>query len=1381
MVRNSRRDDSVLENAIALVAALLELGEQELGDVKAPLVVRWENHRLRVTGYTTKQISGKRSRTSEVGTTKQDLLTQIKAAGKSLKCPKNMQLKELDEIQIVLDSLRKLGLFEDERLRKNAPWKFSLTLKHQTATIEANLEVIKRKWREHPKNSSSQNSPIPEISNTSINWHNICGEMLRKYKRLTTNQLLLDDDTKFEFDEIHVPLALVERTKTEKRQENISPEFGSQLLQPSEYQEKQKFKHDDFLEQILQQGNGKTQGKRIALIGEPGAGKTTLLQAIAFWILDKNLGLPIWISLADLQLPDGSLKDFREHLQESWLGRAIANVTPAIKTEFTNQITSGQVWLLLDGVDEIAMSNSSPLEAISSQLVGWIAKSRVVLTCRVNVWEGNLNALEDFETYRLLDFNYPSDVKQFIENWFKPRNSHTTNHQAEELWQELSKPGHQRIQDLVKNPLRLTLLCATWQSSAKGLPETKAGLYSLFVNYFYKWKSNRFKTKEKQQRELNTALGELAKIAIDGEVARFRLKYGLVSSVLGDADEEDSLFCLALKLGWLNKVGIAAESDIQEEVYAFYHPTFQEYFAGKWLAEYVEKQKEGQQSDEELQWNYLNHLKWTEPAALMMGLLSNEGLALRVVRLALQVDWQLGARLAGEVKVEWQEKTVALVKSLNIPPLLKIRLLESAKSNASIPELMKFLEYEDSDVRYRAVHALREIKSETAIPGLIKLLQHENRDVRYTAAILLEDITSEDAIPELIKIIKLTDYENSNLRSIAQSALGKIESQSAIMELIKLLEYEDNNIRWNAEYALGKIKSKASIPQLIKLLEHDSLSVRSNVIKALGEIKYEAAIPKLIQLLQEDSYVRKEVIEALKKMESESSTAELIKLIKYENSFVQDDSSFVRRNAISALGEIKSEAAIPQLLKLLEDGNSSVRWLAVYALREIKSEAAIPELIQCLKDDDIDVRIYAEKTLIEIKSETVISALVKYIENENYQTDNHANKSQKTINYETNISKLVKLLNHKNYRKIALFALGQLKSEEAIPGLIALIKYGKHITYEDRIISEKAVDTLIHINSEQAIPGLIEIIECVNPGIRGNYHAFSGALRALTEINSEVAFSKLIQLLEYQNYRVRDIVKSALEKIEYPVPIVKLITLLHNANDFVSAIAVKLLIKSKSDAKIPELIKLLDNEDYSVRKKAIFALANIKSEAAIPGLMKILEDEDFDKRSRAAIALTKIKCESAIPGLIKSLEDKNIYLISGIRPELVNALGEIKSEKAIPHLIKLCSGSYEELSISVASALGKIKSEAAIPGLIQLLEDENTSVSDSAASALGEIKSEVTMINLINILNNQNLLQKNNGYNALYALESLEEIQQHLGYINHSQTKHRKLILFYLH
>lgn len=150
--------------------------------------------------------------------------------------------------------------------------------------------------------------------------------------------------------------------------------------------------------------------------------------------------------------------------------------------------------------------------------------------------------------------------------------------QAERLCAVLKAPGKERIRDLVKNPLRLTLLCFNWYLGEGTLPETKAGLYEQFVADFYEWKPEPFSTTAKQRRQLNAALGELAREAIDKEETRFRLRHDFVCEFLGEPDEEGSLFWLTLQLGWLNKVGMDAENR-KKAVYAFFHPTFQEYFA----------------------------------------------------------------------------------------------------------------------------------------------------------------------------------------------------------------------------------------------------------------------------------------------------------------------------------------------------------------------------------------------------------------------------------------------------------------------------------------------------------------------------------------------------------------------------------------------------------------------------------------------------------------------------------------------------------------------------------------------------------------------------------------------------------------------------------
>jgi hypothetical protein len=77
---------------------------------------------------------------------------------------------------------------------------------------------------------------------------------------------------------------------------------------------------------------------------------------------------------------------------------------------------------------------------------------------------------------------------------------------------------------------------------------------------------------------LNAALGELAREAIDKEETRFRLWHDFVCEFLGEPDEPDSLFQMALRLGWLNQIGVDLDN-CKKAVYAFFHPTFQEYFA----------------------------------------------------------------------------------------------------------------------------------------------------------------------------------------------------------------------------------------------------------------------------------------------------------------------------------------------------------------------------------------------------------------------------------------------------------------------------------------------------------------------------------------------------------------------------------------------------------------------------------------------------------------------------------------------------------------------------------------------------------------------------------------------------------------------------------
>ncbi len=103
------------------------------------------------------------------------------------------------------------------------------------------------------------------------------------------------------------------------------------------------------------------------------------------------------------------------------------------------------------------------------------------------------------------------------------------------------------------------------------MPKTKATLYQQYIEeYFYRWKQHpQLADDLDKQEELHAYLSKLALKAIDKKLPlRKKFAHEVMSK---------SLFQLACDVGWLNWVYKDAETG--EDVYAFFHLTFQEYFA----------------------------------------------------------------------------------------------------------------------------------------------------------------------------------------------------------------------------------------------------------------------------------------------------------------------------------------------------------------------------------------------------------------------------------------------------------------------------------------------------------------------------------------------------------------------------------------------------------------------------------------------------------------------------------------------------------------------------------------------------------------------------------------------------------------------------------
>ncbi|MFN6496030.1 MAG: HEAT repeat domain-containing protein [Nostoc sp. DedQUE01] len=1091
-------------------------------------------------------------------------------------------------------------------------WKFTLTLKHQTATIKDNLEVIKQKWKEYHKTNLKETFQVQTTDN-SFDWQEICGAMLQKHKRLTTNELLFaDDEMKFELKEIHVPLALVERNKPKKCSEDISAEQGSRLYEPS-YEEKQLFEHEAFLEKIIRDGVGKTQGHRIALIGEPGAGKTTQLQTIAFWILDNNLGLPIWISLADLQG-----KSVENYLLQNWLKNAleVVRVTEEQENTFADLFKNNRVWLLLDAADE--MSSPQPLTEISQQLTGWVKNARVVLTCRLNVWEANAGALENFETYQLRNFEYPQQVQKFIRRWFHNRDAD----KGERLWQELDKAERQRIQDLVKNPLRLALLCSTWQSSDKGLPETKAGLYQQFVEEFYKWKENRFPTNEQQQEELNSALGRLAKRAIDRETSRFRLSHKFVHEELGDPKQQNSLFWLALKLGWLNEVGLAAESATKEKVYAFYHPTFEEYFAALAVENWHE---------------FLNHVpenpaqgvyrifapQWKEVILLWLGREDVAGEKKEeFIQVLVEFDDGCG---------EWRDIDRVIrgfyeFRAYFLAAAAVDECKNSVNADAIVAEIVKwrFGEFKvEQNKRVRFIELIEEgartalpqtnrIKAITALVELIGQPQLNDR-TQWQMAYSLGKIGSgnQKAIAALVELIGKPQVDDST-RRLAASSLWEIDpgNQKAIAALVELIGKPqlDDSTRLQAAQSLEQIdpgnqKAIAALVELIGKLQLDD-STRLQAAESLGQIDpgNQKAIDALVELIGKSLL----------------------------NNFIY----FIRRPLAGSLKQIGSgnQKAIDALVELIGkpqlDGHN--RWLAASSLRQIGSgnQKAIDALVELIGKPQLNnsIRRQAAESLGQIDSgnQKAIDALVELIDNP--QLDNSTRRqaaeslgeidpgNQKAI--DTLVKSIVKpqLDNDTLWQEAS--SLGQIGSgnQKAIDALVELI--GK--PQLDDYIQFIAVYSLGQIGSDnqKAIDALVELIG--KPQLNDYIRLQTAESLGQIDSGNQKAIAALVELIGKPQLDNSTLLQAA-ESLEQIDP----------GNQKVIDALVELIGKSQLD-------------DFK-RRQAVSSLEKIGSgnQKAIDALVELVGKPqlDDDTQSQAAKSLEKIMLEEQMPSVITVLKD----------------------------------------------------------------------------------------------------------------------------------------------
>jgi HEAT repeat protein len=149
-----------------------------------------------------------------------------------------------------------------------------------------------------------------------------------------------------------------------------------------------------------------------------------------------------------------------------------------------------------------------------------------------------------------------------------------------------------------------------------------------------------------------------------------------------------------------------------------------------------------------------------------------------------------------------------------------------------------------------------------------------------------------------------------------------------------------------------------------------------------------------------------------------------------------------------------------------------------------------------------------------------------------------------------------------------LWALGQLDSEAAVPGLLQALQDS------DGYVRSSAAVALGQLDSEAAVPGLLQLLQDPDRGVRWS------VARALGNINSEIAVKAIDQIARTRGPDLREIAIEALGRCSDGTTITPL---------------TKALI-------IVTLVNALRDKHLSVRGNAVEALARI----GMPQLLKML-------------------------------------------------------------------------------------------------------------------------------------------------------------------------------
>ena len=223
----------------------------------------------------------------------------------------------------------------------------------------------------------------------------------------------------------------------------------------------------------------------LMVLGGPGVGKSTFLRKVGLEALKGKNGnfkkhkcLPVFLELkrfteAQIDIEALIVREFE-----------ICSF-PYPKELARSALESGDLLILLDGLDEVPQSNVKNVIGKIGEFVEQYSQNRFIASCRIAAYQGGFTRFTEVE---MADFD-DSQIQDYIKKWFAstpdPHRLQLDESMgtADRCWTMLNASEHSATKELARNPLLLTLLCTVYDRS-QNLPRNRAVLYEKALNVF---------------------------------------------------------------------------------------------------------------------------------------------------------------------------------------------------------------------------------------------------------------------------------------------------------------------------------------------------------------------------------------------------------------------------------------------------------------------------------------------------------------------------------------------------------------------------------------------------------------------------------------------------------------------------------------------------------------------------------------------------------------------------------------------------------------------------------------------------------------------------------------------------------------------------------